>query len=351
MTFQSPCSRSEIEPVTAQAWVQILAKYRQPNRLRAIFEITATLGPFMAIWAMAWWALQYSAAAALALAALNGFFLVRLFIIQHDCGHGSYFKGSAQNDWTGRALGILTLTPYDVWRKAHSIHHSASGNLDRRGMGDINTLTIDEYYDLDWMGRLLYRAYRHPIVLFAIGPAYLFLIEQRLPLGFMTSGKKYWISCMGTNLGILCILAGIYMVGGWAPILLIFLPTVSAAASLGVWLFYVQHQFEETEWDHAEDWQVHHAALHGSSHYVLPPVLQWLTGNIGIHHVHHLYSRIPFYRLTEVLRDHTILAQSQRLTLRESFSCVNMQLWDETQRRLLSFRQAKLVMDQRLNAG
>lgn len=349
MTFQGRDGPVDIEPVTAQAWVQILAKYRQPNNLRAMFEIGVTLGPFIAIWAMAWWALQYSASAALALAALNGFFLVRLFIIQHDCGHGSYFAGAAQNKWTGRALGVLTMTPYDIWRKSHSIHHSDSGNLDRRGMGDISTLTVSEYYELDWLGRLLYRAYRHPIVLFAIGPAVLFILQQRLPLGYMTSGSKYWLSAMGTNLGILAILTGIYMAGGWLPILLIFLPTVSAAASLGVWLFYVQHQFEETTWDRQEDWQLHHAALHGSSHYVLPPVLQWLTGNIGIHHVHHLYSRIPFYRLTEVLKDHSILAQSQRLTLRESFSCVNMQLWDETQRKLLSFKQAKQLMSQRVS--
>ncbi|HEX9857634.1 MAG TPA: fatty acid desaturase, partial [Paracoccaceae bacterium] len=181
-------------------------------------------------------------------------------------------------------------------------------------------------------------------VLFGIGPTYIFFIDNRLPFGLMTAGWRYWISAMGTNLALLLLLGGVYYFAGLAPILLIWLPTALVAASLGVWLFYVQHQFETTNWDHEEDWQLHDAALHGSSHYVMPAVLQWLTANIGVHHVHHLYSRIPFYRLPEVLRDFPPLAQAQRMTIRESLANARLHLWDEKSRRLLSFAQARALL-------
>jgi omega-6 fatty acid desaturase (delta-12 desaturase) len=326
---------------SAQQWVRILANYREPNATRSWFELAVTLVPFVGLWAVAWLAMSISPWLALLIAALNGMFLVRLFAIQHDCGHGAFFKNGTLSDWVGRALGVLTLTPYDVWRRAHSIHHSSSGNLDTRGFGDIVTLTLEEYHARDWVGRMKYRVYRNPLMLFVIGPAYMFFLQHRIPLGFMKSGWKYWTSAMGTNIGIAVILLVIGYFGGIKPLLLIFLPTTAVAASFGVWLFYVQHQFEEAHWDVAEDWQLHEAALHGSSHYVMPKWLQWMTANIGIHHVHHLYSRIPYYRLTEVLRDHKELATAQRLTIGESFRTAGLQLWDTRQRRLLSFRQAR----------
>lgn len=326
---------------SAQKWVRILANYREPNTSRSSFELAVTLGPFIGLWAVAWAAMSLSPWLSLLIAVLNGLFLVRLFAIQHDCGHGAFFKNGTLSDWTGRALGVLTLTPYDVWRRAHSIHHSSHGNLDKRGMGDILTLTLDEYRARSWAKRLTYRAYRNPLVLFVFGPAYMFFVQHRIPLGFMKSGWKYWTSAMGTNAGIAVIVGAILFFGGLKPLLLIFIPTTAVAASVGVWLFYVQHQFEETHWDHAEEWHMHDAALHGSSHYVMPKWLQWMTANIGIHHVHHLYSRIPFYRLTEVLRDHSELATAQRLSIPESISCMRLQLWDAKQRRLLSFKQAR----------
>ena len=232
------------------------------------------------------------------------------------------------------------MTPYNVWRRTHSMHHSASGNLDKRGMGDVHTLTVAEYRALPRLGRFQYRLYRHPLVLFGLGPSYLFLLQNRLPLG-LTDRFTYWASAMGTNLSIAVIVAVLAYFGGWQAIVLIYLPTVLVAASAGVWLFYVQHQFEETHWDEEPDWQLHDAALHGSSHYDLPPVLRWMSGNIGVHHVHHLYSRIPFYRLTEVLRDHPELATAQRLTIRESLACVKLHLWDEQHRKLMSFKAQK----------
>lgn len=325
---------------TARDWLRVLAKYREPILWRSLFELAVTLVPFFALWALAWLALSVSPWLAAAIALVNGLFLVRLFAIQHDCGHAAFFANRDVSDWVGRALGVLTLTPYDVWKRTHAIHHSASGNLDQRGMGDVMTLTVEEYKARSTWGKFMYRLYRSPFVLFVIGPAYVFYLQYRLPIGFMKS-RKYWTSAMGTNVAIALILGVIVYFGGWAPILMIFLPTTLLAAMGGVWLFYVQHQFEDTHWDVAEDWEMHDAALHGSSHYELGTVLQWMTANIGLHHVHHLYSRIPFYRLTEVMRDHPDLSQNQRLTILESIACVKLRLWDEKERKLMSYKQAR----------
>lgn len=323
-------------------WVRVLAKYREPDTLRSTWELAVTLGPFVVLWGLAWWAMSVSYVLTLLLSLCNAAFLLRLFCIQHDCGHGSFYTNKQVSDWLGRILGVLTLTPYDVWQRSHAIHHGASGNLTRRGMGDIHTLTVTEYQALSPYNRLMYRLYRNPVVLFGFGPGYLFLLQNRLPLGMMGQ-VKYWVSAMGTNVAILLSLSLMLYFGGVMPILLIFLPSTLLAATAGVWLFYVQHQFEHTHWDEEQDWQVHEAALHGSSHYVLPSVLQWLSANIGIHHVHHLYSRIPFYRLPEVLRDHAELAESNRMTIRESLATARLHLWDEKTRRLLSFRQARAL--------
>lgn len=322
-------------------WVQVLAKYREPSNLRSSFELGVSLVPFVVLWVLACWVAQYSYIGAFLISALNGLFLLRLFCIQHDCGHGSFYGNRTVSDWIGRGLGVVTLTPYDVWRRTHSIHHSHAGDLDKRGIGDVMTLTVEEYHQKTAFGRLVYRAYRHPLVMFGLGPTYLFFLQNRLPLGLMDQGRKYWISAMGTNIAIVTILGVIVYFGGWQALFLVFLPTTLIAASIGVWLFYVQHQFETTHWEQAPNWQLHEAALHGSSHYDLPPILRWFTANIGIHHVHHLYSRIPFYRLTEVLRDHQELVECSRMTLLQSFKCASLDLWDEKKRRLVSFANAR----------
>ncbi|MGH1423204.1 MAG: fatty acid desaturase [Pseudooceanicola sp.] len=328
------------EARAATEWVKILSKYREPNALRSSYELAVTAGPFVLLWGLAWWSLSISYWLTLGISLCNAAFLLRLFAIQHDCGHGAFLSNRTASDWLGRILGVLTLTPYDVWRRTHSIHHSSAGNLGRRGIGDIATLTVAEYRDLSAWNRLMYRLYRHPLVLFGLGPGYLFLLQNRLPLGLM--GKaKYWVSAMGTNASILAALAVILYFGGVMPIVLIFLPSTLLAATAGMWLFYVQHQFETTHWETDEDWQLHDAALHGSSHYVLPGWLQWLSANIGIHHVHHVNSRIPFYRLPEVLRDHADLAEGNRMTIRESLRNARLHLWDEQTKRLLSFAQAR----------
>ncbi|WP_346909495.1 fatty acid desaturase [uncultured Roseibium sp.] len=323
------------------SWAQVLAHYRKPSPLRSAVEIAATVLSFTVLWALAaiavvhdhWWGLLFTIPAA--------GFLVRLFILQHDCGHGALFARRSLNDWIGRIIGVLTLTPYDYWRRTHAIHHASAGNLDRRGVGDVETLTVREYRALPWLGRARYWLYRHPLILFGLGPAWLFVCQYRLPVGLMRSGAQPWISTIATNLGIALPVAVMIWLVGIGPFLLVQLPITWMAASAGVWLFFIQHQFEDTHWSEAEDWNFQHAALHGSSHYDLPFLLRWITGNIGIHHIHHLAAKIPFYRLPEVLRDHPELRNVSRITLVQSLKCVKLVLWDENARRLVSFRQAR----------
>ncbi len=327
-------------PESGRDWVRILAQYREPSPQRSILELLITLGPFALLMALAWWSLSVSYILAAFISTLNGAFLVRTFVIQHDCGHGSFFRNRKTNDWTGRVLGVLTMTPYDVWRKKHSIHHASAGNLDRRGIGDVKTLTIDEYRRRSRAGRIGYWLYRHPLFLFGIVPTYLFFLENRVPVGSMHSGAS-WLSVMATNVALATLIGAAIWLAGIVPVVVTVLPTALVGASVGVWLFYVQHQFEETSWDGSSDWDMHDAALEGSSHYILPPVLRWFTANVGIHHVHHLYNRIPFYRLSEVIRDHQDLASAQRMTLCQSLDCARRHLWDENSRRLLSFAEAR----------
>ncbi len=352
MNAPLPQSLQQAAPVTpgltqaeaARNWVRTLAKYRDPDTKRSIFELVTTLVPFAVLWAAAWAALSVSPFLSLGIALLNGCFLVRLFVIQHDCGHGSYLANRKAMDWIGRCLGVLTVTPYAVWRHSHSIHHSAAGNLQQRGIGDINTLTLNEYRDLSRFQRLVYHVYRNPLFMFGVVPAYLFFIQQRLPIGFMSEGRRFWISSLGTDAMIaLCVGALVYF-GGWQVVFWIYVPTILCAATIGMWLFYVQHQFEDAHWDHPPEWQLHEAALHGSSFYDLPQPLRWISANIGVHHVHHLYARIPFYRLMEVMRDHPELADDQRLTLKESLASARLHVWDEDSRKLLSFRQARAMI-------
>lgn len=318
-----------------------LSAYRSPRLARSLLELLITFVPFVLLWALMWAALSSGYWIGMALALPAAGFLVRLFMIQHDCSHGSFFHSRRANAWVGRAIGVLTLTPHDSWRHSHQRHHASSGNLDRPRVGGIDTLTVREYQRLPRPRRFRYRLYRHPLVLFGLGPAYLFLLDQRLPVGAMRAGAMPWLSTMGTNAGAALLAGTLIWLLGLGPFLLVQLPITLLAASIGVWLFYVQHQFENTYWEHAPDWTAHEAALYGSSHYVLPPVLRWFSANIGVHHVHHLCSRIPFYRLPEVLRDYPELSDVSRITLWQSLAASRLALWDERQRRLISFREAQ----------
>ena len=328
----------------ANSWAKRLAPYRVISNRRAIFEIAVTMAAFAALWGASWWLYHYSVFATLALAVPAAAFLVRLFMVQHDCGHLAMFTNRQANNWVGRVLGFFTLTPFDYWRHAHAQHHMGSGNLERRGIGDITTLTLAEYQALSLSGRFKYRLYRNPLVLFGIGPIFVFLIAQRFPLDTFKNGRAAWISVFGTNAALLVFAVVMIYVMGIPAFLAVHLPVVALAAAAGVWLFYVQHQFDETHWSHPPEWNQEEAALHGSSYYDLPQPLAWLTGNIGIHHLHHLSSRIPFYRLPQVLRDFPDLKQVGRITLWQSFKCINLALWDEGSRKLISFREAHLLM-------
>jgi omega-6 fatty acid desaturase (delta-12 desaturase) len=326
----------------ARLSIPTLGRYRKPCHSRSIFEIVVTLVPFVALWALAWAAVHFGYwELSFLLGAPASGFLVRLFMIQHDCGHGSFFRYRLANDWVGRFLGVLTLTPYDDWRRAHAIHHANSGHLDRRGVGDINTLTVREFYALTAWGRLRYRLYRHPLIMFGLGPTYLFLLRHRLPIGSMRGGWHAWTSAIATNLAIAVAASALISLIGIGPFLLVHLPIALLAGSVGVWLFYVQHQFEETFWAHGREWSFHEASLRGSSYYDLPGILRWFTANIGAHHLHHLSSRIPYYRLPQTLRDNPDLRGVSRITLFQSFRCVRLALWDESSRRLVSFRDAR----------
>jgi len=328
----------------ARAWTRLLARYGEPSYARGIFELAITVIPFAAVWLLMWGMLDIGYWLSLLLAIPAAGLLVRLFMIQHDCGHTAFFRHRLTNDWLGRAIGVLTLTPYDVWRRAHACHHATSGALDHRGIGDVDTLTVREFVNLPRWRQFLYRLYRHPIVMFGIGPVYLFVLRHRLPLASNTPGRwQAWLSTMGTNAaiaGLVCIMVWLVGVG---PFLLIQLPITLLAGMIGVWLFYVQHQFEGTYWTRDDHWSFHEAALYSSSHYDLPVILRWFTANIGVHHVHHLSSRIPYYRLQQVLRDHPQLAAVGRLTLLQSLGCVRKVLWDEDTQRLVVFRQVRSI--------
>jgi omega-6 fatty acid desaturase (delta-12 desaturase) len=322
-------------------WVMALAPYREPSLARSVVELVVTVVPFVALWLLMLLSLSYSFWLCLLLAVPAAGFLVRLFMIQHDCGHGSFFRRRIANDWLGRVLGVLTLTPYGYWRRTHAMHHATSGHLGRRGTGDVNTLTVREYQSRPAWRRALYRLTRHPIVVLGVGPFYLFVLQHRLPFRLMRAGREPWLSVMSTNLAIAVVIGILVALLGVRDFLLVQTPITLLASSAGVWLFYVQHQFEHTYWAWDADWNLHTGALHGSSHYDLPPVLRWFTANIGIHHVHHLCSRIPSYRLGDALRDHPELRAVSRLTLMESFRCLHLALWDEDQCRLVGFRDAR----------
>lgn len=326
----------------AHHWALKLSRYRTASVPRSVFELIVTIVPFVLVWVSMQLAVSRGQFWLYGLLLLpSAGLLVRLFMIEHDCGHGAFLPCNGGNAWIGRAIGVLTLTPYDYWRRSHAIHHASTGNLDRRGIGDVDTLTVREYLARPRWDRIRYQIYRHPAVMFGLGPFYVFMVQYRLPIGLMRKGWTPWVSTMATNAAILAAASLMIWAVGIVPFLLVHLPTVLLGATAGVWLFYVQHQFERTLWEEADVWNVHEAALRGSSHYDLPLILRWFTANIGVHHVHHLASRIPYYRLPEVLRDYPELRDVGRITLLQSLGCVRLVLWDEETRRLVSFRELR----------
>ena len=322
-------------PTDTAAWKKIVVRYQQPSRWRGVWQIINSLVPYLALWCLIYLTLAVSWWIALPLAILAGGFLVRLFIIHHDCGHGSFFKSQKANDVWGFITGALTFTPYQLWRWEHAIHHSASGDLDRRGLGSVWTLTVQEYLEASRWKRFAYRLARNPFVLFVIAPLFLFIVKQRFSpkqASWRERRSVYW-----TNLAILGIAAGLIMIFGLKAYLLIQLTMVMVAGSAGVWLFYVQHQFEGVYWQRHGQWDYLAAALQGSSFYKLPKILQWFSGNIGFHHIHHLSPRIPNYNLERCHKAEPLFQIVPPITLFSSLKSLTFRLWDEKHRRLVGF--------------
>jgi omega-6 fatty acid desaturase (delta-12 desaturase) len=308
-----------------------------PSWRKALMQLVTTALPFLAVMTGILIALHYGFLIGLLLLPAGALLLVRLFIIQHDCGHGSFFASSWANGLLGRALSLLTLTPYAFWRRDHAMHHATTGNLDRRGAGDVTLLTLAEYRSLSLMRRLAYRLYRHPAIMFGVGPAWLMLWILRVPRGNPLRRWRDWLSIVGTDVALGALITLLILILGPLPVLLGWLPVMLLAATIGVWLFYVQHQFEAAYWEPRPQWDFHAAALQGSSFYDLPRVLHWLTGNIGFHHIHHLASRIPNYRLRECHEANPAFHAGPRLTLLQSLRCARLALWDAEQQKMVPF--------------
>jgi len=330
---------------TAAQWNQRLAPYAGADSRRSVGQLALTVALFATAIAAAHLGHTAHWALGLPFSLAAGLLTVRLFVIQHDCGHRSFFRSPVACDWTGRTLSLFTMTPYGYWRRDHDKHHATSGNLDRRGTGDLDTLTVREYAGLGRRARLAYRLYRHPAVLFGIGPAWQFLLRYRIPLGLGRAQRGRMVRSVVLHDAVLAVFfcAQAWLLGA-TSVAAVWLPSLLIAATVGVWLFYVQHQFEGTYWERHANWSFVDASLRGCSYYRLPRWMHWLTGNIGYHHIHHLSSRIPNYRLAQAFAEVPDLRNAPSVGLAESFRCARLALWCEERRRLVSFRDAGKVL-------
>ena len=328
-----------LSPSSPAEWKSIVAEFQNPSALRASWQLINTVGGYAALWVLMYFSLSVSWWLTIPLALLAGGLLVRVFIIFHDCGHRSFFKSPLANDVWGFITGALTFTPYYHWKWEHSRHHATTGNLDRRGVGDIWTLTVEEYLQSSRWKRFSYRLARNPIILFLVAPIFVFVVRQRFPLPVAKPREKVSVHVMNAILAGVAL--GLIAIFGWLPWLIIQVTVLAVAASVGVWLFYIQHQFEDAYWERSEDWDYTEAAMKGSSFYKLPRILQWFTGNIGYHHIHHLSARIPNYNLERCHRSHAGFAGIEPLTFWRSLRSIHFRLWDEKGKRLISFGQLK----------
>lgn len=323
------------------AWKQAVADHREPALRSSVWQLVNSVIPYLALWGLMIWTLSISYWITLALAAVAAGFLVRVFIIFHDCGHGSFFNSRRANRLTEFVTGVLTFTPYRQWRHEHALHHATSGDLDRRGPGEIWTMTVNEYLAASRWKRLSYRLARNPFVLFVIAPLFLFMVQQRFPSRAV--GKRERVGVYWTNGALLGIVTLMSLTIGIKAYVLIQLPVMMLAATAGVWLFYVQHQFENVQWKRSDEWDYAEAALRGSSYYALPRILQWFSGNIGFHHVHHLSPAIPNYNLERCHRENPMFREVKSVTLWSSTKSLSFRLWDEQRQKLVGFGRLRAI--------
>jgi omega-6 fatty acid desaturase (delta-12 desaturase) len=319
-----------------------LLAYAQPRLARSLLDIATSVLPYLALSVLMYVALDVSYLLSLLLALPAAGFLVRTFVVFHDCAHGSLLPSKRANAYLGRVLGVFVLSPFARWRHDHAVHHATSGDLDRRGVGDLVTLTSSEYLARSWRGRLAYRAMRNPLVMFGIGPIIAMIIGPRIAT--RSQRPRMRNSVLGTDVALAAIAGVLCWLIGWDKFLLIWAPPAMLAGSIGIWLFYVQHQFEDAYWQQADDWDYTDAALRGSSYLRLPKILQFFTGNIGLHHVHHLNARIPNYNLQRAHDDNEIFRSVPTLSLFDGLRAVKLKLWDEDLGRLVTFSQARGVL-------
>ena len=317
------------------SWRNVVTKYQQPSAARAVWQLASTLIPYALLWYLMYHAIEISLWLALPLALLAAAFLVRIFIIFHDCGHGSFLGSRRANDFVGTVAGVLTFSPYHHWRWQHGIHHGTAGQLDRRGTGDVWTMTVREYLEASRWRRWTYRLARNPLVLFVLAPLFIFVIWQRFPAA--DAGVRERRSVLRMNLALAGMVIVLISIFGLWPYLLLQSVVTAVAGAAGIWLFYVQHQFEDAYWERAADWDYTAAALRGSSFYKLPRVLQWFSGNIGFHHIHHLSPRIPNYNLQKCHERESLFQQVKTMTVASSLRSLRLRLWDEQNRKLVGY--------------
>jgi acyl-lipid omega-6 desaturase (Delta-12 desaturase) len=320
-------------------WQKIVARYAVVDNRRSWAQVFTSIPPHLICWYLAYRSLEVSYLLTLVFALFGAGFGMRCFIIFHDCGHGSFFKNQKLNDLFGLVTGIITFTPYYAWRHSHAVHHATSGDLDRRGVGDVWTLTYDEYQTLSFGMKLFYRIYRNPFFIFVVGPTIDFVVLQRLPQVNSSDRPREKNSVLYTNLTLLAIfiLAGLTI--GFKDYILVQLPIIAFASSLGVYLFYVQHQYENVYWERHEQWDYAAAALYGSSFFKMPRIMQWFTGNIGFHHIHHLSPRIPNYNLEACHYENEMFHDIEPITFRTSLKCIHIRLWDEDRHKMIGYHK------------
>jgi len=336
--MNSPFDKGE---TSETSWIKIVSKYNHPNPFKSWLQFSINLLVFSLLWFLMFESLSLSYWITLGLSLPTAGMLVRLFIIYHDCTHGSFFKSRRLRNFIGLLIGVLTFTPYFSWSHNHIIHHETAGNLDKRGIGDVWTLTVDEYRGSSLWNKIVYRFYRNPITMFLIGPLYVFLIGNRFTKKGMDKYGRMGVYI--TNAGLLVFAVGMSLLIGVKAYLLIQFPVIYISGILGFWLFYVQHQFDPSYWTRSDTWDYKRVAMEGSSFYKLPRILQFFTGNIGYHHIHHLSPLIPNYNLARCHRENAMFDIIKPLTFWQSFRAMSFRVWNEQTREMISFRKMKLV--------